>query len=129
MSTAYPLSPLNTDAPGTIASTQTPVMVSDAVMGGSCAAAYPQANMDNYNHYPADYALLSRYNSRLDGYIYGPPIPVTSTAVVSAVTPVWGGVAYKVANFTGALGSSYTNLQAAYAGSGGCGANYASLFR
>ena len=129
MSTPYPISPLSTGPPGSITSTQAPILASDAATGGSCAAAYPHANMDNYNHFPADYALLSRYNSRLDGYIYGPPIPVTSTAVVSAVTPVWGGVAYKVANFTGALGSSYTNLQAAYAGSGGCGANYASLFR
>ena len=105
-----------------------PASTTSNAIGGSCSMAYPQADMDNYNHHSSDYALLSRYNARLDGYIYGPPVPVTSVAVVSAVTPVFGGISYNIPNFTGAGGSSYTNLQAAYNGSGGCGANYASLF-
>jgi len=125
----------NTSSPVMMSSTSQPVMTNQSpsatvatatTLGRSCAATYPQSDgmKSSYDGY---YASLGQYNTHLDGYVYGPPIAVSSTAVVSAITPVWGGVAFKKENFIGALGSSYTTLGAAYGGAGGCGANYASL--
>jgi len=93
-------------------------------VNGACAMTYPIVNQDNYNHYPADYASLKTYNSRMDRYIYGPPIPVTSTANVAIISPQWGGVSVSNPNFVGASASSYATMQNAYGQFNGCGANF-----
>lgn len=91
---------------------------------GSCALTYPIVGSDNYNHYPADYAQLKNYSTRMDQYIYGPPVPVTSVANVAIISPTWGGVSVQNPNFVGASASSYTTMQNAYGQFNGCGSNY-----
>ena len=94
-------------------------------VSGACAMTYPITGMDNYNHYPANYAQLKNYNDRSnDQFIYGPPVPITSVANVAVVSPQFGGVSVRNPNFVGASASSYATMQVAYGSSNNCGANY-----
>lgn len=93
-------------------------------VNGACAMTYPITGSDTYNHYPADYAQLKSYNTRMDQYVYGPPVPVTSVANVAIISPQWGGISVRNPNFGGASTSSYATMQLAYGQFNGCGSNY-----